>query len=72
MNDNLRQRKRVDEFNTQSSSDGNDRNIVVDPDDRRSRNRPSIPLSYVFALINLTVIERNEAIEYFTSYNSDI
>jgi hypothetical protein len=45
MAESVRQRKRPDESNVQSSTDDVDRNITIDQDDRRSRNRSVIPLS---------------------------
>lgn len=47
MAENVRQRKRPDESNIQSSGDNINRGITVDADDRRSRNRSAIPLSQI-------------------------
>ena len=45
MTENVRQRKRVDEVNYESTGDDSKRGIVIDPDDRRPRRQPSLPLS---------------------------
>jgi hypothetical protein len=45
MTENVRQRKRLDESNVQSSRDGVDRNIIIDQDDRRPRNQSVLSLS---------------------------
>ncbi len=45
MSENIRQRKRLDESTVESSKDENNRGIVVDQDERRSRYSPSIPIS---------------------------
>jgi len=57
MAESVRQRKRPDESNVQSPSDDADRNITIDQDDRRSRQRSSIPLSQVcFGIIAILMI----------------
>ena len=46
MAESIRQRKRLDESNVQSSKDNDtNRNITIDQDDHRSRNQSSLPLS---------------------------
>ena len=45
MTENVRQRKRVDEPNVQSSRDGVDQNVIIDQDDRRPRNQSVLSLS---------------------------
>jgi hypothetical protein len=45
MSENIRQRKRVDESNVQSSKDDSNRGMTLDQDDHRSRTRSGISLS---------------------------
>ena len=45
MAENIRQRKRFEESNDQSSKDDRNREITLDQDDRRTQRRAAIPLS---------------------------